>query len=579
MANISTEEMELIVKKHAALNAAKYKGVAQVGSVMTSIMSTEPEMRKHAREIKPMVEKYVNFVNAMDMDEITGMIERTGASFVKTREDEVIGLPDLPGTTGIKKTIFRLAPYPSGPLHIGNARMVALNGEYAKLTNGKIVLCFDDTIGAMKKDIESNRAGAKYVVPEAYDMIREGLEWFGIKWHQEFYKSDRLPIYYEYCYKVIKMGVAYACNCDASVFRDLKNNGIPCPHRDMSVQETLRIFDAMLAGSFDEGSIVIRMKTGLDLKDPALREPVIMRISYANHPRVGNKYCVWPLLEFSWGIDDHEFGITHIIRGKDLYKEDFIEEFMWDLFGWKRKIILHYGIISFQGLKLSKTHAREMINAGEYIGWDDPRTWSLQSLARRGFKPDALRKTLLAMKLSLNDVDFPYGMLYAENKKMIADSSYTISFVPNPVKITVQGLTRTTWEIPVPVNVFNKEMGNRAVFIKGSQGKKTLFVPEDVIPMLGKGPVKLNDLFSIVMKNDEIWMFASSPRDIKQSSSWVDSKGVNISVFMPDGTVVDGKAEPLLRSVPTGNTVYLDRFGFVRLDDVCGNTIQAWFAH
>lgn len=584
MTILTDEEIRAVIEKHALLNAYKYKGVAQTASVMSSIMSTEPNMRRFAKTLKPIVDDAVKKVNAMSIDEISAGMKRTGAACVATRKEEVEGLPPLPGMNGITTPVFRLAPYPSGPLHIGNARMVVLNDEYARMNNGKLILCFDDTIGAMQKDIESGEG--KFVLPESYDMIREGLEWLGVKWHQEFYKSDRLPIYYEYAEEVIRMGMTYACNCDAETFRELKNAGKPCPHHDMPAGETFDIFENMVAGKYKEGEVVIRMKTGLDLPDPALREPVIMRISYANHPRVGKKYAVWPMLEFSWGIDDHLFKITHIIRGKDLVKEDFIERFIWKLFGWKPCTIIHFGILLFEGIKLSKTHARRAIESEEYSGWDDPRTWSLQSLARRGFDPLSLRRTLLSMKLSMNDISFPYEMLYCEDKKLVDKKSVSVSFIPDPVRIDVVEIPRERWDVKTAVNAFDKASGSRESTVAAVQGKISFYVPREVVGMLNTGqPIRLKDLFNAALRGDRIVFHSKNPADVKNGKNtvpWVDASRENstdVHVFMPDGSVVNGKGESFITGLQENQVVYFDRFGFARIDDVSCDGVIAWFAH
>lgn len=583
MTNMTDSDLKAIAEKYALINAVKYNGVAQTASVMASIMGAEPQVRPLAKRIKSLVDDAVKVVNSMSMDDIKAAMSRTGARVLRARGEvmeEEYGLPPLPNVKGTP--VLRLAPYPSGPLHIGNARMVVINDEYAKANNGKLILCFDDTIGAMQKDIEAGEG--KFVLPEAYDMIREGLEWLGVKWSQEFYKSDRLPIYYEYCEKVIKMGVAYACNCDSDIFRDLKNAGKPCPHHEMPINDTLTVFSKMLAGKYGEGEVVIRMKTGLNLPDPALREPVIMRISHANHPRVGKKYPVWPMLEFSWGIDDHLFGITHIIRGKDLIKEDFIERFVWDLFGWPQKTILHFGILLFEGIKLSKTHARQMIESGEYSGWDDPRTWTLQSLARRGFNPESLRKVLVSLKLSLNDIAFPYDVLYSENRKLIEKSVASLNFVQDPVKITVSGLPRQEWVSTSFMNPFNKASGYREVEVASSQGRKSFFVPRETIRMLEQGPVRLKDLFNVTMENGDIVFHSESPSEMKGKnvSLWVDAspeKSIDVSVFMADGSVITGKGEPLIAALQEGQPVYFERFGFARIDDISCAGVITWFTH
>ena len=188
----------------------------------------------------------------------------------------------------------------------------------------------------------------------------------------------------------------------------------------------------------------------MDQKDPALRDQIIMRISEAEHPKVGNKYIVWPLLEYSWAIDDHLIDASHIIRGIDLVKEGIIEEFIWDHFGWKKAELLYYGRLKFSDLKLSKTEARNQIQKGIYDGWDDPRTWSLQSLKRRGIKPEALKESLLDLSMSQSGINFSVNWLYSKNQDIIDDISNRYFYVEDPVSLTINLIPNDKYESHAP---------------------------------------------------------------------------------------------------------------------------------
>jgi glutamyl-tRNA synthetase len=588
-------DLQSIVHKFTLINAAKYDGVAQVASVLSSLMGDRKDLRPQAREIKSLVEEEVEIVNKMSMEEIFSALEDLGVdtSAIGAKKVEQKGLPPLPGMDEATKPRFRMAPFPSGPLHIGNARMVVLNDEYCKLTGGTLVLCFDDTIGAMKKKIEEEDSGAKFVLPEAYDQIREGLTWFGVQWHEEVFKSDRLDIYYDYTSQLIEMDKAYVCTCDPESFKSLKDAKEACPHHDNSVDQNKEDWQKMLDGTFGEGEAVVRLKSGIDLADPALREPVIMRISEAEHPRVGSAYRVWPMLEFSWAIDDHLLGITHIIRGKDLFKEDFIEELIWDMFGWEKATILHYGIISFEGLKLSKTYAREQINKGEFLGWDDPRTWSLQSLAKRGIRPEALRATLLSMGLSMVDIDFPYSILYAENQKLIDPVSNRYFFVENPAVLSVSDIPSDGYTAEPLLNPLNKSLGTRSIAVSIEGGCKDLLISEmdrDAIQGLqGDVLVRLKDLFNVTITDGDLTKgrFHSKEMETARAADakivhWVDSdpaNSIDVEIMMPDGTMLHGKGEVNLTSVDAGQTLQFERFGFVRVTENSSGTLHAWLAH
>ncbi|MHA1454026.1 MAG: glutamate--tRNA ligase family protein, partial [Promethearchaeota archaeon] len=376
------DAVEKLILTEALKNAVKY-GEARDKIILGKLMK-DPENRKNIGTIRPKIDKILKEVNSWDKEtQQKKLLElEPKALEQKKKGPEKKVLPELPNVKKGKQVVMRLAPYPSGALHIGNARMLVLNDEYVKRYKGKLILVFDDTIGATKNAIETN-PGAKYVIPEAYDLIKEGLEWLGINYDKNnvVYKSDRLDIYQKYAHNLIKQGDAYVCDCDAAVYREKnKKVGIPCPCKSLSVAYHLTRWNQMLDGTYAEQTAVVRLNTGMDQKDPAMRDHVIMRISDAEHPRVGTKYRVWPILDFSWGIDDYDLGITHIIRGADLQKEGTMEKFIWNLMGWEHSNIQLYGRMKFsKDFKLSKTQSRLKIHAGEYDGWDDPRTWSLQS--------------------------------------------------------------------------------------------------------------------------------------------------------------------------------------------------------
>ncbi len=416
------EEIKQILWINGLKNAVKFEGEPNNKAIMGKLMAERKDLRPHAKEIIPLLNEIIKKISDLEYKEQKEKLLSIDPNALKEEEsvEEDKTLAELPNKDHYEKIIMRMAPYPSGALHIGNARMVVLNDQYVKKNDGELILFFDDTIGSSKLLRETDPERAKYVLPEAYDLIKEGLEWLGVKYDKIYYKSDRLAHYYNYCKKLIEDDIAYVCFCSAKNFKEKyikkKKN---CPHRDNSIEKNLEEWRKMLNGEYHETEAVVRIKTGMDHKDPALRDQIIMRISEASHPRVGEKYHVWPMLEFSWAVDDYLIGVTHILRGTDLIKEDYIEDFIWDHFKWKKAQFLHYGRINFPNMKLSKTAARNMIIKGEYDGWEDPRTWSLQSLKKRGIEPQAIRQTLLDLGMSTSGITFSVNWLYSKNQDLI----------------------------------------------------------------------------------------------------------------------------------------------------------------
>src|SRR2546426_255169 len=419
-----------IARKYALQNAVLHGARADAKAVIGKILAEEPALRVKARAIIPEVEAVVREVNALDPDAQRAELESLAPELLERKEARETELPPLPGAED-GKGVLRLAPYPSGPLHIGNARAFLLNDEYAKRYRGKLILAFDDTIGSEEKPI----------LPEAYNQIREGLEWAGIEIREVVYKSDRIPLHYEWAEKLIATGKAYVCECAPEKLQALRREMKACEHRAQEADETFAMWRAMVDGQYRGGEAVLRLKTDLAHPDPAFRDRVLFRIAEREHPRVGTKYRVWPLLEFSWAVDDHLLGITHVIRGKDLVIEDMMEEAIWDALGIERRPhFVHFGILRFKDAELSKSGIRQGIAEGRLTGIDDPRAWTLQSLRRRGIRPAALRAFVLSFGLSLTDVEVPVEALYSENRKLIDRDANRYFFVPDPVTIEIQGL-------------------------------------------------------------------------------------------------------------------------------------------
>ena len=200
------DDLELEIRKIVLDNAVKYDGKPDVKSVMGALLGSRAELRPKAAEVKTIVEKTVAEVAKMSLANQISELKKIAPDLlveekaVETPEEKE--LPNLPNVDKWSKVVMRLAPFPSGPLHIGNARMVILNDYYVKRYHGELILVFDDTIGSSEKIVEA----------DAFDLIPEGLDYLGVKYHKTVYKSDRLDLFYKYAVDLIKRGDAYVCD-------------------------------------------------------------------------------------------------------------------------------------------------------------------------------------------------------------------------------------------------------------------------------------------------------------------------------------------------------------------------------
>src|SRR2546425_5339623 len=299
------------------------------------------------------------------------------------------GLSPLPNAGKYSQIVTRFAPNPDFVLHLGNLRAVFLSHDYARMYEGKFILRFEDTDPRLKKS-----------VLEYYGQIEKDVKWLGCQWDEEYIMSDRVPIYYEYAEKALGQGIAFVCMCEPDRFKAIIESGRACPHRSRSPAENLELWHKMLGGELKEGEAVVRVKTETTHPNPAVRDWPAFRIIDPEkypHPRVGSKYRVWPLYNFSAAVDDHLMGVTHIIRGKEHLTNAVRQTYLYKHMGWSYPEAIEYGRLKMIGFKLSKSEMVKELEEGLVEGFDDPRIPTIASLRRRGYSPETLRKIVHEM--------------------------------------------------------------------------------------------------------------------------------------------------------------------------------------
>ncbi|MFX1592963.1 MAG: glutamate--tRNA ligase [Promethearchaeota archaeon] len=586
---MSDKDIKRVLWVYGLKNAVKFNGKPNKKAIMGKLMASRPELRTQTKIMIPLLDEIIDEISKLNIEDQKKKLLQLDPHALDKKEklEERKELPELPNISNFDKVVMRLAPYPSGALHIGNARMIILNDEYVKKYNGELILFYDDTIGSPKS--LRNSPKAKFVLPEAYELIKEGLEWLGVKYSKLLYKSDRLKIFYKYCEKLINDNIAYVCFCPADEFREkYKKRKKACPHRNQSIEKNLEEWKAMLNKEYHEGQAVVRLKTGMDQKDPALRDQIIMRISEAEHPRVGNKYIVWPMLEYSWAIDDYLINASHILRGIDLVKEGIIEEFIWDHFGWKKAELLYYGRLNFADMKLSKTESRNNIQNGKYEGWEDPRTWSLQSLKKRGIKPEALRETLLELGMSQSGINFSVNWLYSKNQDIIDKISNRYFYVEDPILTIIDQIPEKEYIAEPLLHPTEPTKGKRNIRCIAKNNKMNILISLfDAKKFKEDQVVRLKDLMnirinSIDLKNKIVFASFQSKELNREFSiiQWVPKdENIKVSILKPDGTTSKGKGEINLLNIPMNQTIQFERYGFCNPIKIKESHLYCYFAH
>ena len=553
-------DLEEIIYKHALLNAAKHKGSANPGAVMGSIMSNEPELRSKAKEIGPMSGKIVAKVNALSPEEQAAEMEKLGVEVQdKKPKAKEVGLQELPGTH--ENIVLRFAPNPSGPLHIGHSRAAVPNAEYVKRHNGKLILRIEDT-------------DPKRVYEPAYEMIPEDLEWLGIKADEVIYQSDRFETYYDYARQLIEKGAAYMCTCDGATFKELKDNCKACPCRDNSVEENLDLWDKF--DTMEAGEAVLRVKTDINHKNPAIRDWVAMRLVDEEHPRLGTKYRIYPMMNFSVAVDDHLMGLTHVLRGKDHLANTEKQKYLYDAMEWETPEYIHYGRLKMEDIALSTSKAMAGIEDGTYSGWDDPRLGTLRAIARRGIDPRTIYNLITEIGVKMADSAISWKKIYGLNRNFLEPVANRYFFCEDPQLIEVEGYEDGKVDIERPLHADHLDRGNRVLPFDG----KVYLAASDI----NDGLFRLMDAVNVEIAGDKITYHSTSFEDARAVKAriiqWVPTEdNVDVEIVMDDASIKSGLGEGALRDLEVGSVVQFERVGFARLDEIKDDKLVFYYAH
>lgn len=553
------------IRAYVLKNALEF-GKAEGGKVLPKLFQHGLK-KEEIKEILPILNRIVEDVNSLSKEEREKEFVRF-KDIVKEKEEKERTLPELDNLS--KRMVFRVAPFPSGALHLGNAKTYLLNALYAEKYNARLLLIMDDTIGSKDKQIS----------PESYELVEEAFKWLNVKYEKPvIYKSDRLEIYYKYAEELIKKGKAYMCHCPQDELKEKREKGEECEHRDFSVTENLAKWRLMRDAK--EGGAILRLKTDIKDPNPAFRDRVLFRISDREHPRVGKKYRIWPTLEMTWAVDDHLLGITHILRGNDLMIETDMEKYIWDIFEWKHPETIHTGLIRIEGnegAKISKSKAQKEVKSGEFEGWDDPRTWSIQSLKRRGIKSEAIRELVFEIGLNKQDITVPIDSLYSINRKLIDQGSDRYSFISDPMEIEIPNKPDLK-KVSVPIHPDKDK--NRTIKVD-----KVFISKKDFEELKGK-EVRLLHLYNIKLPRDnkgkkaKVDFTTLENKDIGKIN-WV-SDFLNVRVLLPNGKWLSGIAEKAIEKLKSGESIQFERFGFCCFDgevkDGEKEIYEFWFAH
>ena len=326
--------------------------------------------------------------------------------------------------------ITRFPPEPNGYLHIGHAKSICLNFGIAKQYGGRTNLRFDDTNPAKEEN-------------EYIDSIQADVKWLGFDWGgKPCYASDYFEKMYELAVKLIKAGKAYVDDLSADQIREYRGTltepGKESPYRSRTAEENLDLFERMKKGEFPDGSKTLRAKIDMASGNLNLRDPVMYRIVRAEHPRQGNKWCIYPMYDWAHGLEDSIEGITHSICTLEFESHRPLYDWFLD----QLPEMHHPQQIEFARLNLnytvmSKRKLLRLVKEGYVKGWDDPRMPTVSGLRRRGYSPESIREFAARIGVAKMDSIVDIAMLEFCLREDLNKRALRRMVVLDPLKVII----------------------------------------------------------------------------------------------------------------------------------------------
>jgi len=325
----------------------------------------------------------------------------------------------------------RFPPEPNGYLHIGHAKSICFNFGLAEKYNGMCNLRFDDT-NPVKEEVE-------YV-----DSIIEDIKWLGFDWEDRlFYASDYFDQLYEWAIKLIKDGKAYIDDQTSEQISEQRKTptkpGIVSPFRNRPVEENLYLFERMHAGEFEDGAKVLRVKIDMSSPNMHMRDPAIYRIKHASHHRTGDKWCIYPMYDFTHGQSDYLEGITHSICTLEFEVHRPLYDWFLDnlIEGKYRPRQIEFARLNLSYTVMSKRKLLELVEEGYVNGWDDPRLPTISGLRRRGYTPESIRNFSERIGVAKRNNVIDVALLEHSIRNDLNKKANRVLAVLNPLKLVI----------------------------------------------------------------------------------------------------------------------------------------------
>jgi glutamyl-tRNA synthetase len=549
-------------------NALDYNGKARLDSVISKVLGSKPEIKTQIKIIMPKVKEILEYINSLSIQEQRNLLIIKFPQSLEPKkaiEKSESQLPPLINAE-LGKVITRFPPEPNGYPHIGHAKAAVIDEEYAKMYSGKLILRFDDT----------NPLNEKI---EFYEAIMEGISWLNIIPDLIKNTSDDIYLLHSYGKKLIDKNGAYICTCDQTTIHDLRSKGLSCQCRKDS-ENILENSDKIFNGHYHHNEAIIRFKGNMNSNNTAMRDPTLFRIIESSHPKIGEKVILWPTYDFAAPIEDSIDGVTHAFRTKEYELRNELYRQILNILDLRVPEVIEFSRLEFEGLPVSKRKLKPLVEEKIVEGWSDPRLPTLMGLKRRGFTPEAIRRFVLSLGITLSETKPSIEILESFNRKIIDSQSKRLLFVNVPFKITIKNAEPKE---AIFKNHPSLEMGYRKinvkniVFISNLDGQKLNIGME----------IRLIDLYNIKISwidKDKKEGIAEYTDDIIkeniQKIQWVSEEdSINYQILKPNKLfigdkfnsnsleILNGFAESFVTTLPANTMIQFIRLGFCRIED------------
>ena len=329
--------------------------------------------------------------------------------------------------------ITRFPPEPNGHLHLGHAKAIYINFNFAKKNNGICYLRFDDTNPKKEKE-------------EYINSIIEDVQWLNYSPHKITYTSDYFDQLYNFAIQLIKMDKAYVCQLDSDTIKKQRNNKIESSFRNRPIEESLKLFLEMKDGLHKENSMVLRLKCSMQSDNPIMRDLVAYRIIFCDHHRTGNKWCIYPTYDYSHPITDSLENITHSLCSMEFQTRNELYKWLIETLDLFKSQQTEYTRLTIDNIILSKRKLLTLIDNKIITGWDDPRILTIKGLRRLGYTSDSINDfcSRIGLGIGISNGVIHFSLLEECLRQDLDKKAPRIMAVINPIKLILTNVSSNT---------------------------------------------------------------------------------------------------------------------------------------